>query len=154
MQEMISNIFAPLFEVTLSPETDPFLDSFLQNISGFDSVDDESRGGRDDPTVLPVDWTSPDNPSYKYYSYYIWANITVLNQLRRARGFSTFDFRPHCGEAGNITNIDVGFLLADRTYCTSKGVGCPSQPLPLCNLCMTQLMGLVSVSSVVVMRLV
>ena len=137
MQEMISNIFAPLFEVTLSPETDPFLDSFLQNISGFDSVDDESRGGRDDPTVLPVDWTSPDNPSYKYYSYYIWANITVLNQLRRARGFSTFDFRPHCGEAGNITNLDVGFLLADRTYC--KGVGCPSQPLPqLCNLCMTQ----------------
>ena len=48
-----------------------------------------------------------------YISYYIWTNITVLNLLRSARGFSTVDFRPHCGEAGNITNLGVGFRLAD-----------------------------------------
>ena len=38
MGEMIENLFAPLFAVTLAPESDPLLHNFLSNVSGFDSV--------------------------------------------------------------------------------------------------------------------
>ncbi len=37
------DIFHPLFEVTLNPSKDPKLHLFLLQVSGFDSVDDESR---------------------------------------------------------------------------------------------------------------
>ena len=28
------------------------------------------------------------------------------------RGLNTFDFRPHCGEAGNIDHLACAYLLA------------------------------------------
>lgn len=53
---------------------------------GFDSVDDESKPEHhifnlDSP--LPANWTEEDNPPYSYYLYYTYANMTVLNHLRR-----------------------------------------------------------------------
>lgn len=53
---------------------------------GFDSVDDESKPEHhifnlDSPK--PVNWTEEDNPPYSYYLYYMYANMTVLNHLRR-----------------------------------------------------------------------
>ena len=53
---------------------------------GFDSVDDESKPEHhifnlDSP--LPVNWTEEHNPPYAYYLYYMYANMTVLNHLRR-----------------------------------------------------------------------
>ena len=39
---MISNIFAPLFLVTIDPKSDPDLYYFLLRLVGIDSVDDES----------------------------------------------------------------------------------------------------------------
>ncbi|PNI79319.1 AMPD3 isoform 6, partial [Pan troglodytes] len=53
-------------------------------------------------------------PPYSYYLYYMYANIMVLNNLRRERGLSTFLFRPHCGEAGSITHLVSAFLTADN----------------------------------------
>ena len=41
--EMLDNIFRPLFAVSCDPDSDPLLDSFLQHVSGIDSVDDERR---------------------------------------------------------------------------------------------------------------
>jgi AMP deaminase len=32
----------------------------------------------------------------------------------RERGMSTFQFRPHCGEAGSITHLVSAFLTADN----------------------------------------
>ena len=83
----------------------PDLHRFLQHVSGFDSVDDESKPensmfdiGRcfysfhffnlpcacsDVPT--PDEWTWHENPPYAYYIYYTYANLTVLNQLRAER---------------------------------------------------------------------
>lgn len=54
---------------------------------GFDSVDDESKPEHnifnlDSP--LPAKWTEEDNPPYSYYLYYTYANMTVLNHLRRS----------------------------------------------------------------------
>eukprot|EP00026_Physarum_polycephalum_P000345 Phypoly_transcript_00345.p1 GENE.Phypoly_transcript_00345~~Phypoly_transcript_00345.p1 ORF type:complete len:1272 (-),score=156.56 Phypoly_transcript_00345:88-3903(-) len=113
-QEMLDNIFLPLFEVTLNPSTDMNLHSLLLDISGFDSVDDESKLERMDKSslIFPYNWNIQDNPPYAYYSYYMYANIFTLNRLREAKGLNVFDFRPHCGESGDVDNLAAGFLLA------------------------------------------
>ncbi|KAK6321393.1 hypothetical protein J4Q44_G00083690 [Coregonus suidteri] len=116
-QEMMENIFMPLFEVTINPRSHPELQLFLQHVVGFDSVDDESKPehhifNMDSP--LPADWTEEDNPPYSYYLYYTYANMTVLNHLRRRRGFHTFVLRPHCGEAGPVHHLVSGFILSEN----------------------------------------
>lgn len=117
--QMLENIFTPMFEATLKPDAHPHIARFLENISGFDTVDDESKSlnpldrtsssrGR-----TPAEWDLNDNPSYKYYSYFIQANLRVLNMLRQQRGLNTFAYRPHAGEAGEVHHLDTAFLLAD-----------------------------------------
>lgn len=100
-QDSLDNIFTPLFAVTLQPETNDDLAEFLKHVSGFDSVDDESMLDEDFDLVPPSEWTSDKNPCYAYQLYYLWANLTVLNQLRASRGLNTFSLRPHCGESGD-----------------------------------------------------
>ncbi|XP_068589102.1 AMP deaminase 2 isoform X1 [Cebidichthys violaceus] len=116
-QEMLENVFMPLFEVTVNPRSHPELHLFLQHVVGFDSVDDESKPEQhifnlDSP--LPVNWTDEDNPPYSYYLYYMYANMTVLNHLRRQRGFPMLVLRPHCGEAGPIHHLVSGFMLSEN----------------------------------------
>lgn len=55
-------------------------------MTGFDSVDDESKHSDhmfSDKSPNPDIWTSEQNPPYSYYLYYMYANIMVLNNLRR-----------------------------------------------------------------------
>ncbi|KAJ8372815.1 hypothetical protein AAFF_G00276700 [Aldrovandia affinis] len=116
-QEMLENVFLPLFEVTISPSSHPALHLFLQHVVGFDSVDDESKPEHHIfslDSLLPAKWTEEDNPPYAYYLYYTYANMTVLNHLRRRRGFHTFVLRPHCGEAGPIHHLVSGFMLSEN----------------------------------------
>jgi AMP deaminase len=80
-------------------------------------VDDESKFDRsasrhDHPA--PEAWTRDANPPYSYWIYYLSANLRVLNQLRHAMGKSTFSFRPHCGEAGDMNNLASSFLFAEH----------------------------------------
>lgn len=63
----------------------------------------------------------------------MYANILTLNQLRRyvernwskeivirmisvsrARGLNTFQFRPHCGEAGAVTHLVTAYMVAEN----------------------------------------
>uniref|UniRef100_A0AAV2M7K8 AMP deaminase 2 n=1 Tax=Knipowitschia caucasica TaxID=637954 RepID=A0AAV2M7K8_KNICA len=116
-QEMLENIFMPLFEATINPQSHPELHLFLEHVVGFDSVDDESKPenhvfNMDSP--LPGNWTEEDNPPYSYYLYYTYANMTVLNHLRRRRGLHTLVLRPHCGEAGPIHHLVSGFMLSEN----------------------------------------
>ncbi|XDV49031.1 hypothetical protein PO909_018359 [Leuciscus waleckii] len=116
-QEMLENIFMPLFEATVNPSSLPQLHLFLQHVVGFDSVDDESKPEQhifnlDSPK--PVNWTEEDNPPYSYYLYYMYANMTVLNHLRRQRNMNSFVLRPHCGEAGPIHHLVSGFMLSEN----------------------------------------
>uniref|UniRef100_A0A6Q2X8V0 AMP deaminase n=1 Tax=Esox lucius TaxID=8010 RepID=A0A6Q2X8V0_ESOLU len=116
-QEMLENIFMPLFEATINPRSHPELHLFLQHVVGFDSVDDESKPehhifNMDSP--LPDCWTEEDNPPYSYYLYYTYANMTVLNHLRRRCGFHTFVLRPHCGEAGPVHHLVSGYMLSEN----------------------------------------
>eukprot|EP00056_Hartaetosiga_gracilis_P001092 m.42225 g.42225 ORF g.42225 m.42225 type:complete len:811 (+) comp10493_c0_seq1:78-2510(+) len=114
-EEMLENVFMPLFEITNNPESDPDLATFLEHVTAFDSVDDESKPepiphGRNQ---TPDKWDSTANPPYSAYVYYMYANISVLNKFRAARGLNTFNLRPHAGEAGSPEHLACTFLLAD-----------------------------------------
>ena len=82
----------------------------------FDLVDDESKPEgplptHDSPAPLPENWFAA-NPHYSYYCYFVYANLYTLNQLRRTKGLSTFCFRPHAGEAGDLNHLHITFLTA------------------------------------------
>lgn len=72
-QQLLDNIFLPLFEATLNPESHPMLHVFLRHVSGFDLVDDESKPERKTTKQMPTpaEWTSKHNPAYAYYMYYM-----------------------------------------------------------------------------------
>ena len=114
-QDLLDNFFKPLFEVSKNPSIDRDLHLFLQHMVGFDCVDDESRPEiRDANLPEPKNWTGPHNPPYRYWLYYLWANIQSLNNFRKKRGLNTFTLRPHSGEAGAKSHLACTFLLADH----------------------------------------
>lgn len=115
--EILYNIFMPLFEVTADPSSHPYLHKFLFHVSGFDSVDDESKPERmffNMKTPLPEQWTTDENPPYVYYIYYMYANIQALNNFRRGRGMNKLKLRPHSGEAGAINHLVCTFMLGEN----------------------------------------
>ncbi|PIA14058.1 AMP deaminase [Coemansia reversa NRRL 1564] len=113
-EQILLNLFQPLFEVTKNPSSHPKLHVFLQRVVGFDSVDDESKPERrlHRKYPLPRDWTQEGNPPYTYYCYFTMANLCALNQWRTRRGFNAFVFRPHAGEAGDTEHLAAAFLTA------------------------------------------
>ncbi|XP_074603658.1 AMP deaminase 2-like isoform X2 [Brevipalpus obovatus] len=116
-QEILRNVFFPLFEATNDPSSHPELHKFLQYVTGFDSVDDESKPENaivHKSIPLPHEWNSKENPPYNYYLYYMYANICVLNHFRAERNMNTFVLRPHCGEAGHIQHLVGGYLLSEN----------------------------------------
>ncbi|XP_038164963.1 AMP deaminase 3-like isoform X1 [Cyprinodon tularosa] len=127
--KMLGNIFLPLFEATINPQKHKKIHVFLRYVTGFDSVDDESKHSDhmfSHKSPKPEEWTADDNPPYTYYLFYMYANITVLNNLRKERGMNTFQFRPHCGEAGSITHLVSAFLTADNI---SHGLNLKKSPV-------------------------
>jgi len=111
-EQIVKNIFQPLFEVTKDPTSHPKLHVFLQRVIGLDSVDDESKVERRLWKKFPVPkmWDTKQNPPYSYWIYYLYANMTSLNAWRKQRGFNTFVLRPHCGEAGDSEHLAVAAL--------------------------------------------
>ncbi|CAZ85602.1 unnamed protein product [Tuber melanosporum] len=126
--EVVRNIFKPLFEVTKDPSSHPKLHVFLQRVVGFDSVDDESKAERRTFRKFPSppEWTVKSNPPYSYWIYYLFANTASLNVWRKQRGFNTFVVRPHCGEAG-----DTDHLAAAVLCCHSISHGILLRKVPL-----------------------
>lgn len=127
-EQVIINVFRPLFEVSKDPSSHPKLHIFLQRVIGFDSVDDESKVERRLFRKFPVPrvWDSKQNPPYSYWIYYLFANLSSLNILRKQRGFNTFLLRPHCGEAG-----DPDHLAAAVLCCHSISHGLLLRKVPL-----------------------
>ncbi|KAI9153405.1 hypothetical protein LWI28_010846 [Acer negundo] len=115
-QNILDNIFIPLFEVTVDPDSHPQLHVFLKQVVGLDLVDDESKPERR-PTKhmpTPAQWTNVFNPAFSYYVYYCYANLYTLNKLRESKGMTTIKFRPHSGEAGDIDHLAATFLTAQN----------------------------------------
>ncbi|XP_037310611.2 AMP deaminase 3 [Pungitius pungitius] len=127
--KMLENIFLPLFEASVNPQNHKEIHVFLKYVSGFDSVDDESKHSDhmfSFRSPKPEQWTAEENPPYSYYVFHMYANIMVLNNLRKERGLSTFQLRPHCGEAGSITHLVSGFLTSDNI---SHGLNLKKSPV-------------------------
>ncbi|XP_021844653.1 AMP deaminase isoform X2 [Spinacia oleracea] len=127
-QNIIDNIFIPLFEATIDPNSHPQLHVFLMQVVGFDLVDDESKPERR-PTKhmpTPAEWTNEFNPAFAYYTYYVYANLYTLNKLRESKGFPTIKLRPHCGEAGDVDHLSAGFLLCHNI---SHGINLRKSPV-------------------------
>ncbi|KAJ6262290.1 hypothetical protein Dda_3097 [Drechslerella dactyloides] len=112
-EEVVKNIFKPLFEVTKDPKSHPKLHIFLQRVIGIDSVDDESKPERRLYRKFPFPkvWNTGQNPPYSYWIYYLFANLASLNMWRKQRGFNTFVLRPHCGEAGDTDHLAAAVLV-------------------------------------------
>ena len=115
-QQMLDNIFIPLFEVTIDPSSHPELHHFLKTVVGFDMVDDESKPERrpNKHMRVPEEWNVNHNPAYSYYAYYVYANLYTLNKLRESKGMNIITFRPHAGEAGDIDHLATTFMLAEN----------------------------------------
>ncbi|CCV00218.1 unnamed protein product [Malassezia sympodialis ATCC 42132] len=113
-QDLLDNVFRPLFEVTLDPSTHPQLHIFLQRVIGLDIVDDESKPERRFLRQFPppAQWDYAASPPYSYWLYYMYANLATLNQWRRERCFNTFVLRPHAGEAGDPEHLASAFLTS------------------------------------------
>ncbi|KAL8509208.1 hypothetical protein ACS0TY_016404 [Phlomoides rotata] len=113
-QNILDNIFLPLFEVTVNPDSHPQLHLFLKQVVGLDLVDDESKPERRPTKHMPTpdQWTNIFNPAFSYYAYYCYANLYTLNKLRESKGMTTIKFRPHSGEAGDIDHLAATFLTA------------------------------------------
>ncbi|KAF5231574.1 hypothetical protein FAUST_9210 [Fusarium austroamericanum] len=111
-EQVVKNVFQPLFEVTKDPSSHPKLHIFLQRVIGFDSVDDESKVERRLFKKFPVPkvWDTKQNPPYSYWIYYLYSNLVSLNYWRKKRGFNTLVLRPHCGEAGDSEHLAVAAL--------------------------------------------
>ncbi|ORX72761.1 hypothetical protein DL89DRAFT_290596 [Linderina pennispora] len=81
-EQVLRNIFQPLFEVTKDPKLAP------QAARLFAAPKPERRMHKKYP--LPRVWDSSSNPPYTYYCYFTMANLCSLNQWRMRRGFNTF----------------------------------------------------------------
>ncbi|KAI8528464.1 hypothetical protein RHMOL_Rhmol12G0150200 [Rhododendron molle] len=103
-QNILDNVFIPLFEVTVDPNSHPHLHMFLMQVVGFDLVDDESKPERRPTKHMPkpAEWTNEFNPAYSYYAYYCYANLYTLNKV--CRKFSWF-------LAGDVDHLAAAFLL-------------------------------------------
>ncbi|XP_063064756.1 AMP deaminase 1 isoform X2 [Engraulis encrasicolus] len=127
--KLLENIFLPVLEATINPHKHPELSVFLKHVTAFDSVDDESKHSGhmfSTKSPKPEEWDIAKNPSYTYYIYYMYANIAYINQLRKQRGMNTFQFRPHCGEAGAVTHLLACFMTADNI---SHGLNLKKSPV-------------------------
>ena len=114
-QQIMHNIFHPLYAVSLNPQLNPKLHLFFQRVLGFESVDDESKQDRPfNSKKLPTakEWDFHHNPPYSYYLYYLYSNMVSLNALRARFNFNTFVLRPHCGEAGDPEHLIAAFLTS------------------------------------------
>ncbi|KAF7809189.1 putative AMP deaminase [Senna tora] len=137
-QNILDNVFIPLFEATVDPNSHPQLHLFLMQfdtlscyqmqVVGFDLVDDESKPERRPTKHMPTpdQWTNEFNPAYSYYLYYCYANLYTLNKLRESKGMTTIKLRPHCGEAGDIDHLAAALLLCHNI---SHGINLRKTPV-------------------------
>lgn len=111
-QEMLENIFCPMFDATLYPDKHPEIAELLKHVVGFDSVDDEGASEMHYSGIRPSEWKDGKNPAYGWQLYHLWANLQVLNRLRTSKGLNTFSFRPHAGETGDVMHLGAAYMLA------------------------------------------
>ena len=130
----LDSIFLPLFEVSKDPTIDPPLHTFLLNLAAFETTvdDDEDEDFSEHSMSMapdPSQWDSDETPPFSYYLYYLYSNISALNQFRKANGLNEFSFRTRCDENGGNMHLGASFLTAHNisngaALSNSKGGTC------------------------------
>ncbi|CCW64563.1 unnamed protein product [Phytomonas sp. EM1] len=128
-QQYLDQLFLPLFMATIAPE-DPrnaALATLLECLGGF-VITPEYEEGDQSVTIerqrrRPVDVPSSERVSDIYFAYYVWANLTSLNALRRRRGLNIFQLRsagigPSSGSSSTTLchTLVFSYLLCDSVY--------------------------------------
>lgn len=112
-EDFLSNLFGPLFEVSLDPDCSPQLAALLESVVGIDILDTHAKDHfKLKVDTLPGDWITDEEPPYSYFSYFIYANLFHLNSLRKAKGLNTFALRMHSGEFASDDQLSTAYLLA------------------------------------------
>jgi adenosine deaminase len=44
----------------------------------------------------------------------VWYTVFFLHDYNFVQGLNTFEYRPHCGEAGDSEHMAASFLVADK----------------------------------------
>eukprot|EP00796_Vickermania_ingenoplastis_P006166 gene6166-4444_t len=115
--DQLENVFRPLFMASL-PETrneHPHLAAFLQQVGGIsfkyllDGPESDFNATPRDPATV----TTEGRESELYYLYYIYANLTVLNSIRKRLGLNTFQLRVIGDHRNGMNDLIGGYMLAD-----------------------------------------
>ncbi|EPY35860.1 adenosine monophosphate deaminase, partial [Strigomonas culicis] len=119
-QQQLENFFLPLLVATIAPE-DPknaHVANMLSSLGGIvvncgevnTEISKEVSRKRRRPVDVP--WT--ESVTDMYFLYYVWANLTSLNALRRRRGFNTLQLRAVLPAGTSRTTLAVAYLLCDH----------------------------------------
>ncbi|CCW66629.1 unnamed protein product [Phytomonas sp. Hart1] len=128
-QQHLDQLFLPLFMATIVPE-DPrntALATLLECLGGFVITPEYEENEQSAPVERqrrrPVDVPSSERVSDIYFAYYLWANLTSLNALRRRRGLNTFQLRSSgIGPSSSSSSptlshtLVLSYLLCDGIY--------------------------------------
>ncbi|KEG13010.1 AMP deaminase [Trypanosoma grayi] len=147
IQDQLDYIFLPLFKATLSPTGRKYssLAWFLNQVGGFqiETPVNALEADFDDKAPIPREIAYGTKPNGLYYFYYMYANLTVLNSLRKRKGLNTFQLRFSGGHRTNLNDLLAGYLLGDvitratkimeypvlQYLCGLHGVGLTVSPL-------------------------
>ncbi|KAG8347223.1 putative AMP deaminase [Trypanosoma vivax] len=147
IQDQLDYIFLPLFRATVasSARKNLSLTWFLKQVGGF-QVETITRGVEadfDENAPAPSDIPYGTRPNGLYYLYYTYANLMVLNNLRKRRGLNTFQLRISGAQRNCMNDLVAGYLLGDvitratkimeypvlQYLCGMHGVGLTVSPL-------------------------
>ncbi|KAG5341099.1 hypothetical protein C0989_011691 [Termitomyces sp. Mn162] len=100
-EDIVVNVFRPLFEVTKDPTSHPELHVFLQRVIGFDTVDDESKVERRIYKKYPYPrlWNTQQSPPYSkvpalQYLFYLKQIGIAMSPLSNNALFLTYERNP------------------------------------------------------------
>ncbi|KAG5491384.1 hypothetical protein JIQ42_01285 [Leishmania sp. Namibia] len=117
LQDQLDNIFLALFKATLAPDDQSNADVawLLGQVGGLQMLHARDWPGRDfNETAPPPDQVQIANQqSELYYMYYLYANLVVLNSLRRRKGLVPFQLRCSGNKPTGMDDLIGAYILSD-----------------------------------------
>ncbi|RNF26314.1 adenosine monophosphate deaminase-like protein [Trypanosoma conorhini] len=147
IQDQLDFLFLPLFKATLNPTATKYapLAWFLKQVGGFviRTPANTLQADFDEKSPVPSEVSYGTKLNEIYYIYYMHANLTVLNSLRKRQGLNTFQLRCSGGNRNSMESLLAGYLLGDvitratgimdypvlQYLCGLHGVGITVSPL-------------------------
>ncbi|KAH3687838.1 hypothetical protein WICPIJ_001177 [Wickerhamomyces pijperi] len=115
-QEFLDALFKPLFLVSSDPESNLKLHYFLTKVSALDLLSGSFNKTSDISLFEhrnlkpPSQWTDDANPPYSYYLYYIFLNLSHLNEYRRSQGLNCLCLRNHISSLAEDVESGLGVI--------------------------------------------